>query len=259
MSTIESATLPWLVSLHAYPDAVRGDRRWWTRRGPQISLVLHAVAIVSFIAWSTYIPNDAPPERTITLVVEKPAPEPLKLTQKVEPTPAHLAPQKITPMRAVRTERAPQPRTVASPAAVAQVAAPPTPAPPTSSAPVDTPVAPLAPAVPSAPAAPPAPRVIGQEGIPSDYVNQVFSRINRSAGDSYPRVARLKHLEGRIGYRLVLAPDGSVIRCDIHSSGDDTLDAAATEAIRAAAPFPRLPDLGGSSYVLQGAIVYQAE
>ncbi|WP_175038455.1 TonB family protein, partial [Burkholderia stagnalis] len=116
-----------------------------------------------------------------------------------------------------------------------------------------------APARPAAPSTPAPARVIGQEGIPSDYVRQVFERINRSAIDRYPRLARLKHLDGRVGYRLVLAPDGTLVRCDIQTSGEDTLDAAALDAIRAAAPFPKLPDLGGSSYVLKGAILYQSE
>lgn len=256
MSTLQSPPLAWPLSPSVNAGLGGSDTRGWGRRGPLISIGLHAFAIGALIVWSAHVPEKPTPERTITLVLEKPAPEPLKLTQpKIEPALAHPVQQKVTPPRpVVHTEHAPQPRTVAAAPAVAQVAAPPVTTPATSAA-----TTPAAPAETAAPAAPAAPRVIGQEGIPSDYVNQVFSRINRSAGEHYPRIARLKHLEGRVGYKLTLAPDGSIIRCDIHSSGDDTLDAAANDAIHAAAPFPHLPDLGGSSYVLAGAIVYQAD
>ena len=37
----------------------------------------------------------------------------------------------------------------------------------------------------------------------------------------------------------------------------DADDAAAEEALKAAAPFPKLPDLGAASYRLAGAIVYR--
>jgi periplasmic protein TonB len=258
MSTLQSSTLAWPPALNSYADAIGSDVRGWTRRGPLISIGLHGLAIAALLAWSVHTPDKPAPEPTVTLVMEKPIAEPIKLTQpKVEPAVAHPVAQKAPPPRPVApVQHAPQPRTVAAPAAAAQVAAPPAPVPQQANA-VDP--APAAPAAPVAPAAPAGPRVIGQEGIPSDYVNQVFSRINHSAGDHYPRIARLKHLEGRVGYKLTLAPDGSIVHCDIHSSGDDTLDTAATDAIHAAAPFPHLPDLGGSSYVLAGAIVYQAE
>ena len=258
MSAVLSPSHSWPQPLSAYAAPARNQTAWQTHRGALISLLLHAVAVAALAAWSTSSPETAQPERTITLVIEKPAPEPLKLTQpKVETKVAPPEPRKLAAPRPVRTERTLRPRTVAVPAAAAQVAVPAAPA-----APTPTPSGSVAeePAAPStAPAAPTAPHVVEQDGIPSDYVNQVFSRINRTAGEHYPRIARLKHLEGRVGYRLTLAPDGSLIRCDIRSSGDETLDAAAAEAIRAAAPFPQLPQLGGSAYVLSGAIVYRSQ
>ncbi|WP_323120207.1 TonB family protein [Burkholderia alba] len=162
------------------------------------------------------------------------------------PRPPAEAPRRIAPAAA----RAPAPVTTSAQAAPAPAA----PAPPADTAPA----APAAQAAPSAPAeARPAPRTVGMAAIPSDYVTKVFDRINRYAADSYPRAARLRREEGRIAYRLTLDPDGRVQRVDITSSGNDDLDAAARDAIRAAAPFPKPPDLGASAYQLAGTIVYQ--
>ncbi|MEX3957448.1 TonB family protein [Trinickia sp. EG282A] len=255
MSTLESSALLWPLPPSAYAPARPEPSPWRDRRGLLASVALHAAAVAALVAWSSYVPKSAPSEKVVTLVLERPAPQPLKIVPpKVEPLkevphaqpePVHRSVPRVVP-QPLRSAPAPQPRMVAAPAETAQIGD----APPAQSA---------TPAPVAAPSAPPASRVIGQEGIPSDYVNQVFQRINSSAAAHYPRIARFNHLEGRVGYRLTLAPDGSLLHCELHSSGDATLDAAANDAIRAAAPFPRLPDLGGSSYVLQGAIVYQAD
>lgn len=95
------------------------------------------------------------------------------------------------------------------------------------------------------------------EGIPSDYVNQVYAKINGNAAGHYPRAAQLQHLEGRITYRITLSPDGRLLKLELRPSGESVLDQAAEEAIRASAPFPKLPDLGGDAYQLSGVIAYQ--
>jgi periplasmic protein TonB len=260
MSTLESSGLSWPLPHAGYAPAGRPSRTWRDRRGALVSVALHAAALAALAAWSAHAPHGALPEKVVTLVMERPAPQPLKIVPpkieppRIQPEPVHRSVPHVVP-QPVHSAPAPQPRTVAAPPATAQIATPP--AQSAAPAPVAAPAA-AAPAQ-AAPSAPPAPRVIGQEGIPSDYVNQVFQRINSSAAEHYPRIARFNHLEGRVGYRLTLAPDGSLLHCELHSSGDATLDAAANDAIRAAAPFPRLPELGGSSYVLQGAIVYQAD
>ncbi|WP_116141064.1 TonB family protein [Trinickia diaoshuihuensis] len=256
----DGSALAWPL-LDARTASVRRQASAWReQRGLLASVALHAVALAALAAWSAYEPHSAAPEKAITLILERPAPQPVKVVppkvEQPEPQPLkraeparpnvpHVAPQPVRSMQ-------PQPRTVAAPPATAQIATPP--AQPAAPQPVVA-----APPAPPAPSAPPAPRVISQDGIPSDYVNRVFERINSSAAEHYPRIARFKHLEGRVGYRLTLAPDGTLLRCELRSSGDDTLDTAANDAIRAAAPFPRLPELGGSSYVLQGTIVYQAD
>jgi protein TonB len=98
-------------------------------------------------------------------------------------------------------------------------------------------------------------RVVTNDGIPSEYVNEVFARINRNT--AYPKAARLRQQEGRVGYRLTLSPQGELLKFEIDSSGIDSLDEAARSAIHAAAPFPKLPDLGGTVYRLSGAIVFK--
>jgi protein TonB len=251
----ETSMLAWPL-LDSPMAPVRRRRFLWSeRRGLLASVALHATALATLAAWSAYEPRSASPEKAIALILERPVPQPLKIVPpKIErPAPPqprkHAEPVRSSAARAtpqpIRSAQ-PQPQTAAAPAQAAQIAAPPT-----------QPAAPQAPV--AAPPSPPAPRVISQEGIPSDYVNRVFERINSSAAEHYPRIARFKHLAGRVGYRLTLAPDGTLLHCELRSSGDDTLDTAANDAIRAAAPFPRLPELGGSSYVLQGAIVYQAD
>jgi protein TonB len=58
---------------------------------------------------------------------------------------------------------------------------------------------------------------------------------------------------GRVGYRIVIAPSGSVISASISSSGHPELDAAARRAV--AGPFP---SFGGARPVaVSGGIRYQ--
>ncbi|HEV7815270.1 MAG TPA: TonB family protein, partial [Janthinobacterium sp.] len=175
---------------------------------------------------------------------------------KAEP-PRVLAPPKAKPLKEKPLAAAPPkpaarppaaPKTLETAADKAETYTPPA-----------TPVGPVAPAfplpaVPAAPA-PAAARAIATEGIPTDYVNQVYARINRNA--DYPREAKLRRQQGRVGYRLTLDPRGALLSVDIQSSGSDILDEAARDAIRRAAPFPALPELGGSTYLLAGNIVFK--
>lgn len=230
-------------------ESSRMSGRWWARPGALVSIALHVAAAV---ALSGHRDEPKPVDRAIELVLAPPEP-PKPLVPPPPPPkapPVQLQPPKPAPVhRAAPVARR---LTVPTTAEKAEVAAPPvdaTPAKPTTEA--------AAPPAPPAPAAPAAPRNIGMEGIPTDYVNQVYAKINGSAAGHYPRAAKMRHLEGRIGYRLTLSPEGKLLKLDLQSSGESVLDEAAEQAIRAAAPFPHLPDLGGSSYQLSGAIVYK--
>lgn len=233
------------------------DARWLPGRGLAVSAALHGAAIAAVLAWSVGDKRAPPAPPVVELI--RAVPEPVKPPEPLKPPPEPEAkPKQLTAARPTPQPRPlPQPKTVAASADKAETTTPP--AAPTE-APPPGPVAPAAPAPAqpapaAAPPAPPAPRQIATDGIPTDYVHQVYARINGSV--EYPREAKLRRQQGRVGYRLTLSPQGALLGVDIQSSGIEALDDAARDAIRRAAPFPTLPDLGGSSYLLAGNIVFQ--
>ncbi len=236
-------------------ESSRMSERWWARPGAVVSIALHVAAAVAVIALSGHRETPPPVDHAIELVLTPPEPPKLLVQPPPPPKapPVKLQPPKPAPVQ--RPTSVARRLTVPTTAEKAEVAAPPTP-PDDTAKPTTEPVA--SPAPPAPPAAP-APRNIGMEGIPTDYVNQVYARINASAAGNYPRAAKMRHLEGRIVYKLTLSPEGKLLKLDLQSSGESVLDDAAEAAIRAAAPFPHLPDLGGSTYQLTGAIVYKLD
>ena len=235
-------------------ESSRMSERWWARPGAVVSIALHVAAVLALLALSGHREEPRLVDHAIQLVLAPP--EPPKPIVPPPAPPPKAPPVKLQPPKPAPVHRAaPVARrlTVPTTAEKAEVAAPP-------ALPVDSAVKPttepVAPAAPPAPPARPVPHTVGMEGIPTDYVNQVYARINGSAAGRYPRAAKMRHLEGRIGYKLTLSPEGKLLKLDLQSSGESVLDDAAEEAIRAAAPFPHLPDLGGSSYQLTGAIIY---
>ncbi|MFJ2986775.1 energy transducer TonB [Collimonas sp. NPDC087041] len=221
------------------------DRSWWNKPGALTSFGLHVAAIAAVWGLSQRVLPPEPKERAIELVLA-----PKQLQPPEPPPPPKIEPQKPQPkVSSARPLPAPVPRSTPVAAEKAEIAAPP--APPV----VPTPSEPVKAAAPEAPPAPPKPRVISNDGIPSDYVNQVYSRISRHT--NYPRAAKMRREEGRVAYKLTLNPQGELLKYEIQTSGSETLDDAAVDAIKSAAPFPKLPDLGGSSYLLAGAIVFK--
>ncbi|WP_296001190.1 TonB family protein [Rugamonas sp.] len=234
------------------PGAARAA--WLRRPGTAASLALHGAALLAIWAWSSGVVTVPAVPPVVELIRLRPEPKPELTPPQPQPQPVADKPLALAPPRPVAPS-VPVPKTVQSSAAQAESYTPP--AAPVQAAPVGpvTPVA-SAPAQPPAPpAATAAPRQIATEGIPTDYVNQVYARINSNA--DYPREAKMRHQQGRVAYRLTLNPQGALVSFDIESSGVEALDDAAREAIRRAAPFPRLPDLGGSSYLLAGNIVFK--
>ena len=219
-----------VASLPSLPTAASAWRRY---RGVLISGLLHGG--VALLAWNLAGSHPAP--KAVATVVE--------LIRVAPPRPVAAA--------------VPQPKTVEAPAASAETyTAPSTPAPAAPIGPV-TPVAPAPAPVPASAAvakpAPPASKVVSTEGIPTDYVNQVYARINRNA--DYPQAAKQRRQQGKVGYVLTLDPQGTLLKVELQPSGVEALDDAARQAIERAAPFPKLPDLGGSSYLLAGNIVFK--
>lgn len=234
----------------AYLDA-GGGKHWLRRPGAVATVAIHGAALLAIWSWSSGVvkPPVTPPVIELIRIVPQPRqeitppkPEPVKEKQLALAPPKPVAP----PL--------PVPKTVEASSAQAETyTPPPTPVQTVPPGPVTPPQPAPTPAHPAPSAA--APKQITTEGIPTDYVNQVYTRINRNA--DYPREAKMRRQQGKVGYRLTLNPDGSLLGFDIQSSGLEALDEAAREAIRRAAPFPRLPDLGGSSYLLAGNIVFK--
>lgn len=245
-------TLALNFALPSLTPPVSGSRvKRWGRSGYAVSFALHGVAAALALAWTFHhIEPAAPIDKPIELVIEKTQPEPPKPKEIVPPKPQPLQP----PLPA------PAPKTVAAPRPAPAPAPAPTVAPPVNAEPVaETPPPPPAPAPVAAPAPAPAPvaKASASDGIPTDYVNKVFARINRIAAGHYPKAAQLRGQEGRVVYHLVLSPAGELLSYELEPSGVESLDKAAEEALKAAAPFPKLPDLGASSYKLTGAIAYK--
>jgi len=219
--------------------------------GVAVSVLIHGAALLAIWQFSGSVTKTTPPPPVVELIRLAPEPKPELTPPKPEPVkekPLTLAPPKPV------AQAVPVPKTEETSAAQAETFTPP--APPQHAAPIG-PVTPPTPAPAPPPAAPvaAAPKQISTEGIPTDYVNQVYARINSNA--DYPREAKMRRQQGKVGYRLTLNPQGALLSFDIQPSGFDALDEAARDAIKRAAPFPRLPDLGGSTYLLAGNIVFK--
>lgn len=227
---------------------------WLRSPGAAGTVLVHGAALLAIWSFSGVVVK--PPATPPVVELIRLQPEPKKELAPPKPQPAKEKPVLLAPPKPV-ARPLPTPKTVETSADKAETYTPP--APPVQAAPIGQ-VTPVAPAPPQPPApvptaAPAAPRQIGTEGIPTDYVNQVYARINSKT--DYPREAKMRRQQGKVGYRLTLDPQGALISFDIQSSGVEALDEAARDAIRRAAPFPRLPDLGGSTYLLAGNIVFK--
>ncbi|SFK00096.1 TonB family protein [Methylocapsa palsarum] len=91
--------------------------------------------------------------------------------------------------------------------------------------------------------------------IPSGYFNQVSSRVAHAAQSTRPAAALARHEFGRVGYRIVISPSGSVVSVSVSSSGHADLDAAARQALARAAPFPAFG--GAHPVAVSGGIQYR--
>lgn len=157
-----------------------------------------------------------PVSEAISEVLPEPEPEPVPV-----PLPKPLAlPRPTTKPPPPRV--APPPPPARNPASTQQAAAP-----PRSAA-----VLPAAPAAPSTPAR-------ERTGAPS-YTAVLLSWLERYR--QYPRLARLKRIEGTVILSLTLSRSGSLKAVAVKKgSGQSVLDDAAVDMARRADPFPPLP------------------
>ncbi|BBO68632.1 hypothetical protein DSCA_25620 [Desulfosarcina alkanivorans] len=74
----------------------------------------------------------------------------------------------------------------------------------------------------------------------SSYLDMVRMKIERRK--RYPEAAKARSIEGRVTIRFVLSTDGSVWKVAVtKGSRSKALNMAALDAVKNAAPFPRLP------------------
>ena len=217
---------------------LRAKATYWPQA---LGIALYA-ALLGAVALNRMTPAPAPEEDALELVMlPPPAPAAEEPPPPVEEPPPPVAEEPPPPP----VEEPPPP--VAEEPAVAPVEPKPIPKPkpkPPQAKPKvaeHKPVATPRAAAPTPAAPPPA------NAVPSGYFNQVESRVARAA-QSHPVKG-----PGRVGYRIVISPSGSVISASISSSGHPELDAAARRAV--AGPFP---SFGGSRPVaVSGGIRYQ--
>jgi protein TonB len=83
--------------------------------------------------------------------------------------------------------------------------------------------------------------LVGQGRQRNDYLSRVFRHLAPYRARN--KETRAAGLSGRVGTRVVLARDGSVLSVTIEfSSGRPVLDGAELDAVRNASPFPPVPD-----------------
>jgi len=72
------------------------------------------------------------------------------------------------------------------------------------------------------------------------YYDQIRKKVANH--QSYPRVARLQGLQGKVLVSFLLSKEGLIIESKVEtSSGYEILDRAALEAVRSAQPYPPFP------------------
>jgi len=96
----------------------------------------------------------------------------------------------------------------------------------------------------------------GQGRQRNDYLSRVARQIARHR--VYPAVAASNRQEGRVVMRVTVARTGHVLEVRVGtSSGWPAIDAAETETIRKAGPFPPVPgDMPGDPIILVLPMTY---
>jgi len=83
---------------------------------------------------------------------------------------------------------------------------------------------------------------IQKQNIPHIKIDPVQNNLTIKSHKKYPVSARLKHIEGRVKVRFVITRDGMVSSLTIvKQARHRSLETAALNAVKNAAPFPRPP------------------
>ena len=172
-------------------------------------------------------------ERVTTVDIEEPEPEE---EPPPPPPPDEVIPPPVAPPQQINISVSPPP--------IRTVDTPPPPAPPVRIVP------------PSAPPAPPPPPPSQARGASPDGLAGWSRRIQ----ENYPARAVRDEIEGRVGVRVTIGPNGRVSDCSVsNSSGSSILDEAACAGMRSYARFNPALDAAGNptSGNYSTTIVYQ--
>jgi protein TonB len=210
-----------------------------------LAIGLYALAIAAAVTYTT-TPKAPVEEEALELVMLPPAVPEQPVEEPPPPVADETPPQETQELTPPVVEEPPVAPVLAKPKPK------PKPKPVEHAKPTEKPHPPQQAA--AAPRATP-PVKVPPNAIPSGYFNQVSSRVARAAQSTRPSAALARHEFGRVGYRIIISPSGSVISVSVSSSGHAELDAAARQALARAAPFPAF---GGSRPVaVSGGIQYR--
>ena len=204
-------------------------------------VLIHLAIGYALITGLAYSAIEQVVQRVTTVDIEEPPP-PEEEPPPPPPEPETAPPPPVAPPPPINVSRAPPPIQV-------QTNIPP-PAPPARIIP---PAAPPAP-----PPAPPPPPPAPSQARPARPEGQ--SRWAARIQENYPSRAIRDEIEGRVGVRVTVGPDGRVSACSVSgTSGSSILDEAACEGMGRYARFePALDDAGNpTSGSYSTTIVYQ--
>ena len=268
MGVQRAVTAERLVAVAEEPSrfGLSGDRPSpkvpWATLG---SILLHASAIGALYWIGLFPVRPLVEESSIDFVVLAPEPPaPTAISAPPEPSEPPPVPSESAPMASepplppVPDQPAPVAKPPPTKAAKPQARDKPRPPPSVSPPPIirDSGVEPSPPVEAPPPVAPAPPQ---PAAVTSEFANLVFERINRIARRTYPETAILRRQQGKVTYHLVIGRDGELLDHSIDPSGIGGLDRAAEQALTAAAPFPKPPDMDAKTYRMSGVIYYHLE
>ena len=97
--------------------------------------------------------------------------------------------------------------------------------------------------------------VVGAAEAPAAYTKTVMEKVSSKV--EYPKMAKMRHQEGAAVVAISMDASGAPTNATIEkSSGFQSLDDAALNAVKAAAPFPAPTSAGD---VVRGSIRFTAE
>lgn len=193
-------------------------------------------------------PREAPIPRPLDVVIA----DATTADDKAQPPQQASRPRPVQPKRARRAlEPAPPPESRPQPATVAP---PPAPVPDTAQAPEPVPDTE---STTPARARQPAPR--REAAALSRYADLLAAALARER--SYPRLARMRGMEGNVEMQLRIGADGQVLSAHIlESSGHEVLDRQALAMIEKAQPLPKPPaSLPGGELTVRVPVVFRLD